>query len=133
MTSVVIGTYPPLAGRARYAGSPPFPHSSGSFLRLCPQWGTPHTSRAEEQIIGIFKQHEAWVKTADLCRGARDQAATRQRSMAGKVGGMDVSEAQRLEAMEDENRLLKPLVTELSLHGKALKAVIRKNCWRVPC
>ena len=40
---------------------------------------------------------------------------------------MDVSEAQRLKAMEDENRRLKLLVAELSLHGEALKAVIRKT------
>ena len=44
-----------------------------------------------------------------------------------KFGGMDVSEAQRLKAMEDENRRLKLLVAELSLHGEALKAVIRKT------
>ena len=44
-----------------------------------------------------------------------------------KFGGMDVSEAQRLKAMEDENRRLKLLVAELSLHGEALKAVIRKK------
>ena len=40
---------------------------------------------------------------------------------------MDVSEAQRLKAIEDENRRLKLLVAELSLHGEALKAVIRKK------
>jgi putative transposase len=45
---------------------------------------------------------------------------------------MDVSEAQRLKAMEDENRRLKLLVAELSLHGEALKAVIRKNGWSLP-
>jgi len=45
---------------------------------------------------------------------------------------MDVSEAQRLRALEDENRRLKLLVAELSLHGKALKGVIRKNGWSLP-
>ena len=49
-----------------------------------------------------------------------------------KFGGMDVSEAQRLKAMEDENRRLKLLVAELSLHGEALKAVIRENGWSLP-
>ncbi len=38
----------------------------------------------------------------------------------------------RLKAMEDENRRLKLLVAELSLHGEALKAVIRKNGWSLP-
>jgi putative transposase len=45
---------------------------------------------------------------------------------------MDVSEAQRLKAMENENRRLKLQVAELSLHGEALKAVIRKNGWSLP-
>lgn len=49
-----------------------------------------------------------------------------------KFGGMDVSWAQRLKALEDENRRLKLLVAELSLHGKALKGVIRKNRWSLP-
>ena len=40
---------------------------------------------------------------------------------------MDVSEAQRLKTLEDENRRLKLLVAELSLHGEALKGVIRKT------
>lgn len=44
-----------------------------------------------------------------------------------KFRGLDVSEAQRLKALEDESRRLKPLVAELSLHGKALKGVIRRN------
>jgi putative transposase len=84
----------------------------------------------EEQIIGILKQHEAGVKTADLCREHGISAVTFY-GWKSKFGGMDVSEAQRLRAMEDENRHLKPLVAELSLHGEA-KAVIRKNGWSLP-
>jgi len=45
---------------------------------------------------------------------------------------MDVSEAQRLKVLEDENRRLKLLVAELSLHGEALKGVIGKNGWSLP-
>src|SRR5258705_3668040 len=85
----------------------------------------------EEQIIGILKQHEVGVKTADLCREHGISAATFY-GWKSKFGGMDVSEAQRLKAMEDENRRLKLLVAELSLHGEALKAVIRKNGWSLP-
>ena len=87
---------------------------------------------SEEQIIGILKQHEAGVKTADLCREHGISAATRFMAGRRKFGGMDVSEAQRLKTMEDENRRLKLLVAELSLHGEALKAVIRKNGWSLP-
>jgi putative transposase len=85
----------------------------------------------EEQIIGILKQHEAGVKTADLCRehGISDATFYNWKS---KYGGLDVSEAQRLRQMEDENRRLKQLVADLSLDREALKAVIRKNGWSLP-
>jgi putative transposase len=85
----------------------------------------------EEQIIGILKQHEGGVKTADLCREHGISVATFY-GWKSKFGGMDVSEAQRLKALEDENRRLKLLVAELSLHGEALKRVIRKNGWSLP-
>jgi putative transposase len=57
---------------------------------------------SEEQIIGILKQHEAGVKTADLCREHGISAATFY-GWKSKFGGMDVSEAARLRQMEDEN------------------------------
>lgn len=85
----------------------------------------------EEQIIGILKQHEAGVKTADLCREHGISAATFY-GWKSKFGGMDVSEAHRLRQMEDENRRLKHLVADLSLDREALKAVIRKNGWSLP-
>ena len=85
----------------------------------------------EEQIIGILKQHEAGVKTADLCREHGISEATFY-NWKSKYGGMDVSEAQRLRQMEDENRRLKALVADLSLDREALKAVIRKNGWSLP-
>ena len=82
----------------------------------------------EEQIIAILKQHEAGVKTADLCREHGISDATFCNWKA-KYGGLDVSEAQRLRQMEDENRRLKALVADLSLDKEALRAVIRKNLW----
>ena len=85
----------------------------------------------EEQIIGILKQHEAGVKTADLCREHGVSEATFY-NWKSRYGGMDVSEAQRLRQMEDENRRLKHLVADLSLDREALKAVIRKNGWSLP-
>ncbi|HZD46340.1 MAG TPA: IS3 family transposase [Acidobacteriaceae bacterium] len=81
---------------------------------------------SEEQIIGVLKQHEAGVKTAELCREHGISGATFYQ-WKSKYGGLEVSEAQRLKAMEDENRRLKLLVAELSLHGEALKAVIPKK------
>ena len=49
-----------------------------------------------------------------------------------KYGGMDVSEAQRLEQVEDENRRLKQLVADLSPEKETLKWVIRKDGWSLP-
>jgi putative transposase len=86
---------------------------------------------SEEQIIGILKQHEGGVKTADLCREHGISQPTFY-VWKSKYGGMDVSEAQRLRSMEDENRRLKQLVADLSLNQEALKAVIRKNGWNLP-
>ena len=49
-----------------------------------------------------------------------------------KYGGLEVSEAQRLKSLEDENRRLKHLVADLSLDKEALKAVVRKNGGSLP-
>jgi putative transposase len=68
------------------------------------------------------------VKTADLCREHGISAATFY-GWKSKYGGMEVSEAQRLKQLEDENQRLKHLVADLSLDREALKAVIRKNGW----
>ncbi len=86
---------------------------------------------SEEQIIGILKQHEAGLKTADVCREHGISAATFY-GWKQKFGGMEVAEAQRLKGLEDENRRLKMLVAELSLHSEVLKTVIRKNGWSLP-
>lgn len=85
----------------------------------------------EAQIIGILKQHEAGQKVADLARehGISDATIYTWKS---KYGGMEVNEAQRLKALDDENRRLKTLVADLSLDREMLKAVIRKNGWSLP-
>jgi len=85
----------------------------------------------EEQIIGVLKRHEAGVKAVDLCREHGISGPTFY-AWKSKYGGLEVSEAQRLRAMEDENRRLKHLVADLSLHQEVLKAVIRKNGWSLP-
>jgi putative transposase len=85
----------------------------------------------EAQIIGILKQHEAGRKVPDLAREHGISEATIY-TWKSKYGGMDVSEAQRLKALDDENRRLKTLVADLSLDKEVLKAVIRKNGWSLP-
>ncbi len=64
---------------------------------------------SEEQIIGILKEHEAGVSVADLCRqhGVSDASIYKWKA---KFGGMDVSEARRLRALEDENTKLKRML-----------------------
>lgn len=60
----------------------------------------------EEQIIGMLKEQEAGAKTADVCRKHGISSATFYKFKA-KYGGMDVSDARRLKALEDENARLK--------------------------
>jgi len=86
---------------------------------------------SEEQIIGILKQHEEGRKMAELAREHGVSEATLY-SWKSRYGGLEVSEAQRLKSLEDENRRLKQLVTDLSLDKEALKAVVRKNGWSLP-
>jgi putative transposase len=81
---------------------------------------------SEEQIIRILKEAEAGVKVADLCRKYGMSDATYYNWKA-KYGGMTISEAKRLRALEDENRRLKQIVADLSLDNQALKAVVSKN------
>jgi putative transposase len=85
----------------------------------------------EEQIIGVLKQHEAGRKVAELAREIGVSEATIY-TWKSKYGGMEVSEAQRLKSLEDENRRLKQLVADLSLDKEALKAIVRKNGWSLP-
>src|SRR6516162_9917521 len=74
----------------------------------------------EEQIIAVLKEHEAGVKTADLARKHGISEATIYNWKA-KFGGMDVSEAKRLRALEEENAKLKKLLAEQMLDAAALR------------
>ena len=80
----------------------------------------------EEQIIGILREQEAGVKAADLCRKHGMSEATLYNWKA-KFGGMDVSDAKRLKALEDENAKLKRLLAETMLDASTLKEMLAKN------
>lgn len=84
------------------------------------------TRHSEEQIIGILKQGDSGVKTAELCRQHNITEATYYRWKA-KYGGMDVSDAKKLKHLEEENRKLKHVVADLTLDNLALKDVLSKN------
>ena len=79
-----------------------------------------------EQIIGIVKEHEAGMPTADVCRRHGISSATFYKYKA-KFGGLDVSEARRLRALEDENAKLKKLLAEAMLDNAVLKDLTSKK------
>ncbi len=75
---------------------------------------------SEEQIIGVLKEAETGMVLADLLRKHGICAGTFYRWKA-KYGGMEVSDAKRLKALEDENRRLKRLVADQALDIQILK------------
>jgi putative transposase len=80
----------------------------------------------EEQIIGILREQEAGSKTADVCRKHGISDATFYKWKA-KYGGLEVSEAKRLKALEDENARLKRLLADAMLDNAVLKDIAAKK------
>jgi putative transposase len=80
----------------------------------------------EEQIIAILREQEVGAKTADVCRKHGISDATFYKWKA-KFGGMDVSDARRLKALEDENARLKKLLAEAMLDNAMLKDIAAKK------
>lgn len=81
---------------------------------------------SEEQIIGFLKEADAGVALKDLCRkhGFSEASYYLWRS---KFGGMDVSDAKRLKALESENGRLKKLLAESILENEITREVLRKK------
>jgi len=80
----------------------------------------------QEQIIGLLKQQEAGVSTAQICRDNNISQATFYKWKA-KYGGMNVDDAKRLKQLEEENARLKKLLAESMLDNAVLKDVLSKN------
>jgi putative transposase len=80
----------------------------------------------DEQIISILKEAEAGAKVAELCRKHGISDATYYNWKA-KFGGMTVSDAQRLKALEAENARLKRLLAESMLDNAALKDIVGRK------
>ena len=80
----------------------------------------------EEQIIGILKEQEAGVPVAELCRkhGMSDATFYNWKS---KYGGLEISDAKRLRALEAENARLKRLLADAMLDNAALKDLLGKK------
>lgn len=81
---------------------------------------------SEEQIIGILKEHQAGMSATELCRkyGISDATFYTWRK---KFSGMEVSEAKRLKALEDENARLKKLLAEQMMDVSTLREMLAKN------
>jgi len=80
----------------------------------------------EEQIVGILHELEAGAKLQELCRrhGVTDTTIHRWRR---KYGGLQVNEARRLKALEEENRRLKRLVADQALNLQVVKDLLGKK------
>jgi len=80
----------------------------------------------EEKIIGVLKEADAGISISELCR-KYGVSETTIYNWKAKYGGLTVSEARRLKALETENSRLKRIVADLTLDNEALKAVVSKN------
>ena len=81
---------------------------------------------AEDQIIGILKEQEAGTPVAELCRKHGMSDATFY-TWKSKYGGLEVSDAKRLRALETENARLKRLLADAMLDNAALKDLLGKK------
>ena len=80
----------------------------------------------EEQIIGILKEHQGGLGAKELCRrhGVTDATFYKWRA---KFGGMEVSDAKKLKALDAENAKLKKLLAEQMTDVSTLKEMLGKN------
>ena len=80
----------------------------------------------EERIIGVLREQEAGVTTAEVCRRHGISSATFY-AWKSKYGGMEVSDAKRLKAVEEENAKLKRLLVDAMLDNVALKDLLARK------
>ncbi len=81
---------------------------------------------SEEQIIAVLREQEAGAKAGDVARKHGISEATLYNWKA-KYGGLDVSDARRLKALEDENAKLKKLLADQMLEASALRELLSKK------
>ena len=81
---------------------------------------------SDEQIIGMIKEHENGLPTAEVCRKHGVSTASFYKYKS-KFGGMDVSDARKLKSLEDENSKLKKLLAEQMLDNAMLRDINSKK------
>jgi putative transposase len=81
---------------------------------------------SEEQIVGILREGDAGAKVAELCRKHGVSKETYYRWKA-KFGGMEVSDAKKLKALELENARLKRMVADQALDIQMLRDITSKK------
>ena len=80
----------------------------------------------EEQIIAVLREQESGVPTAEVCRKHGVSSATFYK-WKSKFGGLEVSDAKRLRALEGENGRLKRMLADAMLDNVALKDLLGKK------
>jgi len=80
----------------------------------------------EEQIIAVLREQETGARTEEVCRKHGISSATFYKWKA-KYGGLEVSDARRLKALDEENRRLKKLLAEAMLDNAMLKDIAAKK------
>jgi putative transposase len=80
----------------------------------------------EEQVIAVLREQGAGVPTAEVCRKHGISSATFYKWRA-KYGGLELSEAKRLRALEDEDGRLKRMLADAMLDNAALKDLLGKK------
>lgn len=84
------------------------------------------SQHSQEAIIGMLKEGQAGGKTSEICPRHGISAATYYK-WKQKYGGMEISEAKRMKALEEENCKLKKLVAEQALDSMVLKELLSKK------
>src|SRR5215217_2852825 len=80
----------------------------------------------ETQIIGVLHEHKAGAKIVELCR-RHGMTETTFHCWKRKYGGLQLNEAKRLKALEEENRQLKRLIADQALNLQVVKDLLRKK------
>ena len=118
------GIFPPFGIRVR-----PNEGTDHEAIKIQRRTDHPLPGRALRSNVprgGILTEHDAGAKCADLCRKHGMSEGTFY-AWKAKFGGMTVSDAKRLKALEDENAKLKKLLAEQMLDAAAMKELLAKK------